>query len=179
MNVQGIERQQLILVSPGDEIVGFSPKLEAHLNGGALHRAFSVFIFNAQGEMLLQQRAASKYHFACLWSNACCSHPLRGQDTPSAALARLQFEFGFAVPLCKVCDFVYRAPDPASGLTEHEFDHVFRGEFNGHPRPNPDEISDWKWMAITDLRADLKTHPHHYTPWFQIVLEEVLRAQNS
>lgn len=171
------EPQQLILVSPGDEIVGFSPKLEAHLNGGALHRAFSIFIFNARGEMLLQQRAASKYHFACLWSNACCSHPLRGQDTPDAALARLQFEFGFQTPLEKVCHFVYRATDPQSNLTEHEFDHVFRGQWSGQPRPNPDEIANWKWMDIAKLRVDLREFPQHYTPWFQIVLDQVLRAE--
>jgi len=178
MNAERTEDQQLILVNASDEIVGYSPKVAAHQNGGTLHRAFSVFLFNAQGEMLLQQRATSKYHFACLWSNACCSHPLRGQNTPDAALQRLQFEFGFGVPLRKVCHFVYRADDPASGLTEHEFDHVFRGEFNGQPRPNPEEISDWKWINIADLRADLKSHPHHYTPWFQIVLEKVLRAEN-
>jgi len=175
MNVQRNSSPQLILVNERDEIVGYCPKLEAHQNGGVLHRAFSVFVFNARGEMLLQQRAASKYHFACLWSNACCSHPLRGEETPDAAHERLQHELGFQTPLEAVCQFVYRAEDSASGLTEHEFDHVFRGHYDGEVRPNPEEIAAWKWMSVPDLRADLRLRPQLYTPWFQIVLEQVLR----
>lgn len=179
MNVPRTERQQLILVDEHDEVVGHCFKLEAHQNGGVLHRAFSIFIFNAQGEMLLQQRAASKYHFACLWSNACCSHPLRGQQTPDAAHERLRHEFGFHTPLEPVCSFVYRADDAASGLTEHEFDHVFRGNWNDEVRPNPEEIAAWRWMSVPDLRADLETRPQLYTPWFRIVLEQVLEKELS
>lgn len=168
------EENPLILVNERDEVVGYAGKLEAHQNGGTLHRAFSVFIFNARGQLLLQRRAACKYHFAGLWSNACCSHPLRDQDVVEAAHARLQFEFGFSAPLERVCSFVYRADDACSGLTEHEFDHVFRGQWEGKPRPNPEEIGDWKWIEVADLRADVARFPERYTPWFQIVLDEVL-----
>lgn len=181
MNAPQNSRDQLILVNERDEIVGYSPKLAAHQNGGQLHRAFSVFIFNDQGQMLLQRRAAGKYHFALLWSNACCSHPVRGQEQKllEAAQKRLHHEFGFTAPIEDVCSFVYCAEDPASGLTEHEFDHVFRGQWNGQPRPNPEEIAEWKWMDIPSLRADLARHPERYTPWFQIVLEQVLRTPTA
>ncbi len=164
----------LILVNECDEVVGCAEKLQAHQNGGTLHRAFSIFIFNARGEMLLQRRAPAKYHFAGLWSNACCGHPLWGQPLEEAASARLQFEFGFRTPLQVVSSFLYRAFDAKSGLTEHEFDHVFRGQWDGQPHPNPEEIDDWKWIEVGLLRADVALHPQRYTPWFQIVLDEVL-----
>ncbi len=179
MNAPKNSPRQLILVNERDEIVGYSSKLEAHQNGGHLHRAFSVFIFNEQGQMLLQRRAQDKYHFALLWSNACCSHPLRGQDLHEAASQRLEFEFGFQAPLEHVCSFVYCASDEASGLSEHEFDHVFCGHWNGTPLPNPEEIAGWKWMDVSELRADLKRSPEAYTPWFKIVLDEVLSARKT
>ena len=176
MNAPQNSRDQLILVNEQDEVVGYSSKLAAHEGQGKLHRAFSIFIFNDRGQMLLQRRAAGKYHFALKWSNACCSHPLRGQELPESARQRLHHEFGFQTPLEWHSSFVYRAVDEVSGLTEHEFDHVFRGQWNGQPRPNPEEIAEWKWMDIASLRADLERHPERYTPWFQIVLEQVLRT---
>ena len=165
----------LILVDERDNPVGFETKLAAHQGGGRLHRAFSVFVFNDLGQMLLQRRAGGKYHFGGLWTNACCSHPRRGESTPDAARARLRQEFGLDVPLEELFSFVYRAEDPASGLTEHEFDHVFRGTFNGEPRPNPEEIGEWKWATPAELLADVKARPGAYTPWFKEIVERVLR----
>ena len=165
----------LILVDEQDRPVGFETKLAAHQNGGKLHRAFSVFIFNSRGQMLLQRRAAGKYHFGGLWTNACCSHPRRGEDTAGAAHARLRKEFGFDADLEELFSFVYRAQDPTSGLTEHEFDHVFRGRFDGEPRPDPSEIGGWKWVEPKALLDDVRTRPTEYTPWFKEVVERVLR----
>ena len=168
------ESDELILVDEQDKPVGYETKLRAHQDGGRLHRAFSIFIFNEAGEVLLQRRAAGKYHFGGLWTNACCSHPRRGQSTLDAAHLRLQEEFGFDTDLAERFTFIYRAPDPTSGLTEHEFDHVFTGRFDGEPRPNPDEIGDWKWVRPEELLADVKARPDAYTPWFRLVVERVL-----
>ncbi|HEX8463256.1 MAG TPA: isopentenyl-diphosphate Delta-isomerase, partial [Abditibacterium sp.] len=148
-------RDQVVLVNERDETLGAQSKLEAHQNGGVLHRAFSIFIFDCDGRMLLQRRADSKYHFAGLWTNACCSHPQPGEALEAAVHARLCDEFGFDVPLREVFSFVYHAHDAQSGLTEREFDHVFIGEFGGEPQPNPHEIGDWKWLSFEAVRADL------------------------
>ena len=165
---------ELILVDEHDNPVGYETKLRAHEHGGRLHRAFSVFIFNGAGEMLLQRRAAGKYHFGGLWTNACCSHPRRGQSTDEAARQRLRHEFGFDADLREVFTFTYRATDPTSGLTEHEFDHAFVGRFDGEPRPNPDEIDGWKWVGPAELLADVRARPELYTPWFGLAVERVL-----
>ena len=167
--------EEIILVDECDNPVGFETKLKAHENGGKLHRAFSIFIFDAAEKMLLQRRAKEKYHFGGLWTNACCSHPKRGETLQDAARAKLRQEFGFEVELNRIFSFVYRASDAESGLTEYEFDHVFHGEFNGEPRPNPDEIDDWKWVYLAELRADLEGNPHDYTPWFRIALPRVIQ----
>jgi isopentenyl-diphosphate delta-isomerase len=166
--------EALILVDENDEEIGVMEKLEAHQNGGALHRAFSIFIFNDAGEMLLQQRALGKYHFGGLWTNACCSHPRPGEKTPDAAQRRLQEEFGFQTPLQKLFSFLYQAHDEKSGLSEWECDHVFIGNWNGAPQPNAEEIGDWRWVTVAELSADLAQNPVHYTPWFRIALERVL-----
>jgi isopentenyl-diphosphate delta-isomerase len=173
-DVPPAESDELILVDEQDNPVGYETKLRAHEAGGKLHRAFSVFIFNATGEVLLQRRATTKYHFGGLWTNACCSHPRRGEDTPQAAHARLRHELGFDTALRKLFCFVYRASDPSSGLTEHEFDHVFVGEFDGTPRPNSDEVAEWKWIAAAELLADVRANPQTYTPWFSLVVGRVL-----
>jgi isopentenyl-diphosphate delta-isomerase len=170
----GAPADHVILVDENDRPVGTAPKLAAHLNGGALHRAFSIFIFNSDGRMLLQRRAAGKYHFGRLWTNTCCSHPREGQPLADSAHARLRHEFGFDAPLEEMFSFVYRAEDPASGLTEHEFDHVFVGRFDGRPEPNPEEIEGWEWVDRTQLLRDVASNPGRYTPWFRIVLERVL-----
>ncbi len=166
--------EELILVDMHDNPIGFETKLGAHENGGKLHRAFSIFIFDRSGKMLLQRRAKKKYHFGGLWTNACCGHPKRGEELQDAAQIRLLEEFGFHTEAKEVFSFVYRAPDAGSGLTEYEFDHVFYGEFNGEPRPNPDEIDDWKWVDPAELLADLESNAHAYTPWFKLATHRVI-----
>ena len=166
---------EIILVDENDNPVGFETKLKAHEDGGKLHRAFSIFIFDAIGRMLLQRRAKGKYHFGGLWTNACCGHPKRGETLQDAARVRLRQEFGFEAELNGIFSFVYRASDAESGLSEYEFDHVFHGEFNGEPHPNPDEIDDWKWVDLAKLRADLEGNQHDYTPWFRIAVPQVIQ----
>lgn len=170
---------ELILVDDDDNPIGFETKLRAHQDGGRLHRAFSVFIFNAAGEMLIQRRAAGKYHFGGLWTNACCSHPRRGQSTAEAAHRRLREEFGFDAPLRELFTFIYRATDPTSGLTEHEFDHVFVGRFDGEPRPNADEIDGWKWVSPEELLGDVRARAGLYTPWFGLAVERVVAERGT
>ena len=171
-----VPADHVVLVDESDRPVGWAPKLAAHEAGGRLHRAFSVFIFDSAGRMLLQRRAAAKYHFGGLWTNACCSHPGAGRAVGEAARERLRHEFGFDAPLEHLFSFVYRAEDPASGLTEHELDHVFVGRFDGRPAPNPQEIDSWQWVDPQELLADVGEHPERYTPWFRIVLERVLQS---
>jgi len=166
--------EEIILVDANDEQIGFETKLKAHQNGGKLHRAFSILIFDNAGKMLLQRRSRKKYQFRGLWTNACCSHPKRGEKLPDAAHARLRQEFGFDAELKEIFSFTYRAPDPNSGLTEYEFDHVFYGEFNDEPQPDPDEIEDWKWVDLAGLLADLESDPYDYTPWFKIAVHKVI-----
>ena len=166
--------EELILVDTHDNPIGFETKLKAHENGGKLHRAFSIFVFDGAGRMLLQRRAKKKYHFGGLWTNACCGHPRKGEDLREAAHARLWQEFGFGTETDEVFSFVYRALDAKSGLSEYEFDHVLCGEFAGKPRPDPDEIDDWKWIELAELLADLETNAHAYTPWFKIAVHQVI-----
>lgn len=164
----------IVLVDEHDRPLGTCPKLAAHQNGGTLHRAFSVFLFDATRRMLLQQRAATKYHFGGLWTNACCSHPRPGEAVIDAARRRVREELGVDVELKAVLSFVYRAQDPQSGLTEHEYDHVFVGRLEGDAAPNPAEVAGVRWVETGELLDGVKAHPERYTPWFKIVLERVL-----
>jgi isopentenyl-diphosphate Delta-isomerase len=169
----------VILVDEQDNELGLMEKMEAH-EKALLHRAFSVFIFNAVGEMLLQQRAKAKYHSGGLWTNACCSHPLPGEAVGYAAQRRLMEEMGFATQLNKVFDFVYKA-DFDNGLTEHEFDHVFTGQYDGAIAPDAAEVQDYCYKPMDAIRADIMSHPHHFTEWFKIAfpkLEEYLAARS-
>jgi len=151
--------------------IGTKGKMEAH-QLGLLHRAFSIFIFNTKGDMLLQQRAKNKYHSGGLWANACCSHPCQGQDTKEAAEKRLMEEMGFTVSITKVFDFVYKA-NFDNGLTEYEFDHVFVGTYNGEILPAADEVQDFCFMAIEEIKASIHSHPQKYTEWFKIALPKL------
>ena len=169
----------IVLVDENDVAVGTSEKLAAHVNGGTLHRAFSVFLFDAEGRMLLQQRAATKYHFGGLWTNACCSHPRSGEPVIDAARRRVREELGVDVALRHAFGFVYRAEDPVSGLTEHEYDHVFVGRFDGETAPDPAEVAGVRWVEPGALLRDVEAHPERYTPWFKIVLERVIRLPLS
>jgi isopentenyl-diphosphate Delta-isomerase len=158
--------QQVILVNEKDEEKGVAEKMEAHRKG-LLHRAFSVFVFNSKGDMLLQQRARTKYHSGGLWTNACCSHPAPGEETEKAAMRRLQEEMGFGTRLEKIFDFVYRT-DFENGLIEHEFDHVFTGEYDGKISSSSNEVMDYCYKSMTEINASLRIHPQNYTAWFRL-----------
>ena len=161
----------VILVDENDTPTGTMEKIEVHQKA-LLHRAFSVFIFNSKGEMLLQKRAANKYHSPALWTNACCSHPAPGQDTLEAATKRLQEEMGFTTSLEKVFDFIYKAPFD-NGLTEHEFDHVFTGTYNEAVSPDKEEVSDYCYKTTEQIKSSLQSHPGKYTEWFKIAFPKL------
>ena len=163
--------EKVILVDELDQEIGLMEKMEAH-EKALLHRAFSVFILNDKGEMLLQQRALTKYHCGGLWTNSCCSHPRSGESTMDAALRRLEEEMGFVVPLEKIFDFVYKAPF-LNGLTEHEFDHVFVGYYNGPVLHNPSEVENYAFRSLDRITTTLQTHPDFYTPWFHLAFPKV------
>lgn len=160
----------VILVDRNDNQIGLMPKMEAH-EKGLLHRAFSVFVFNTENELLLQQRALDKYHSPGLWTNTCCSHQREGENNIAAGKRRLQEEMGFQTDLKEVTSFIYKAPFD-NGLTEHEFDHILIGNYNDSPTPNPDEVADWKWVPLDDVALDIKQHPEKYTAWFQIIFDK-------
>ena len=167
-----LQMEQVILVDIKDIATGTMEKMEAHRKG-VLHRAFSVFIFNAKGEMLLQQRAAGKYHSGGLWTNSCCSHPRPGENTPDAAARRLKEEMGFETPLRKIFDFTYQASFD-NGLTEHEFDHVFAGVYNGEIHPDHHEVSSYCWQPMRSLENSVKKEPAKFTAWFLIAFPLIL-----
>jgi isopentenyl-diphosphate delta-isomerase len=166
-----MEAVQVILVDEKDKPVGLAEKMEAH-QLGLLHRAFSIFIFNSNGDMLLQRRALSKYHSGGLWTNACCSHPFPEEETDDAALRRLKEEMGFETKLEKVFEFYYKA-DFENGLIEHEYDHVLAGEYEGAIRINEEEVMDYCYKNIEAIRIDLQSHPEKYTAWFQIAFPKI------
>lgn len=162
--------EQVILVDEQDNQIGLMPKMEAH-EKAALHRAFSVFIFNNEGELMLQQRAADKYHSPLLWTNTCCSHQRDGETSLEAGKRRLQEEMGFTTDLKEVFWFVYKAPFD-NGLTEHELDHVMVGTFNGEPNINKEEVEAYKWMPLDAVKEDMVVNPDNYTAWFKIIFQE-------
>lgn len=163
--------EKVILVDNEDNPVGTKAKMQAHLNGD-LHRAISILIYNTKGEMLLQQRALSKYHTPGLWTNACCSHPRPGENNADAAARRLKEEMSLDTELKEVFTFVYQAHFD-NGLTEHEFDHVFFGITDKDPDINPDEACDFRWVTMARLLQDVAVNPDNYTIWFRIILQEI------
>jgi isopentenyl-diphosphate delta-isomerase len=162
---------QVVLVNENDVQIGLMPKLEAHQKG-VLHRAFSVFIFNSKGEMLLQQRAFGKYHSEGLWSNTCCSHPFPDESAHHGAARRLEEEMGIRADLQFLFSFQYHV-NLENGLTENELDHVFWGISDAFPAINTLEVSNFRYMKIKDIKADMLEHPERYTEWFKICLSEV------
>ncbi|HET9425175.1 MAG TPA: isopentenyl-diphosphate Delta-isomerase [Gemmatimonadaceae bacterium] len=166
------DAERVILVDEEDRELGSEEKLRAH-EAGALHRAVSVFLFDDQGRLLLQQRAEGKYHSAGLWSNTCCGHPRPGESAADAAARRLREEMGIACDLTPRFVFRYRA-GLDGGLTEHELDHVFTGRFTGTPSPDPREVEAWGWMSLPALAADCETSPHRYSAWLPIAVREIL-----
>lgn len=163
--------EQVILVDEQDQPIGLMEKQAAHLEPH-LHRAFSVFVFNSKGELLLQQRAFSKYHSPGLWTNTCCSHPREGETVMEAATRRLKEEMGMKCELREVYTFIYKAP-VGQGLTEHEFDHVLIGQTDETPCINTDEVASWKYTSLDDLEKDIQLQPELYTEWFKITFEEM------
>jgi isopentenyl-diphosphate delta-isomerase len=167
---KAMKEELVILVNEHDQQIGLMPKLEAH-EKGLLHRAFSVFIFNDSDELMLQQRAKGKYHSPGLWTNTCCSHQRDGETSIEAGIRRLEEEMGFTTPLQETTSFIYKAPFD-NGLTEHEFDHILIGKYNQEPKINKEEVSAWKWMALEDVKEDIKNHPERYTSWFKIIFDK-------
>ncbi|MCW3075691.1 MAG: isopentenyl-diphosphate delta-isomerase [Bacteroidetes bacterium] len=164
--------EKVILVDSNDRPIGVCEKLTAH-ETGQLHRAISVFIFNSKNQMLLQRRALTKYHSGGLWTNACCSHPKPGELTENAASRRLQEEMGInAVPLQFAFSFIYKAKLD-KGLIEHELDHVFTGKSDLVPKPDPTEVSGFKYISMAELAADLEEHPEKYTYWFKHIFDRI------
>ena len=164
--------ERVILVDRSDRELAYSEKMMAHVKGW-LHRAFSVFVFDDRGFLLLQRRAESKYHTPGLWSNTCCSHPRPGEEILHAGCRRLREEMGFSCDLSPVFSFTYRAEFP-NGLIEHELDHVLVGHWNGKPEPDPEEVSDWRWIAPDLLAAQLLRENQSFTPWFPLAYSELL-----
>ena len=162
---------EVILVDSDDREIGTCEKMEAHQQG-LLHRAFSIFIFDKQGNMLLQQRALQKYHSGGLWTNACCSHPQPGENIQHAANRRLREELGFETEINKIFDFVYRA-EFENGLIEHEYDHVFSGEYEGGILYNKDEVMDIGFKSPKQIRQELESDSARYTPWFHLAFPKI------
>lgn len=164
-----MHEEKVILVNQFDEVLGTMPKMEAH-EKAVLHRAFSVFILNEKNELMLQQRAAHKYHSPLLWTNTCCSHQRLHEENTEAGKRRLREEMGFETDLTPLFSFIYQAPFD-NGLTEHELDHVMLGYFSGEPEINPEEVASWKWMGLDAVANDLKANPNQYTAWFKIIFD--------
>lgn len=171
-----MKEEQVILVNEKNEKIGLMPKMEAH-EKALLHRAFSVFIFNNNNDLMLQQRALNKYHSPGLWTNTCCSHQRDGETNIQAGKRRLEEEMGFVADLQESISFIYKAPFD-NGLTEHEYDHVLIGKYNDEPSINLDEVASWKWMPIEAIKADIALHPDNYTEWFKIIFDKYYKHIN-
>lgn len=170
-------KEQVILVDNLDRPLGIMPKLEAHQKG-LLHRAFSVFVFNSNGELLLQQRAINKYHSSGLWSNTCCSHPFPGELVHMAAGRRLKEEMGLKCVLKPAFSFIYRS-NLDSGLIEHEYDHVFFGYSDDLPVINKTEVKDYKYLDVQLLADEIIKHPKKYTIWLRKCITDVIEYSNK
>jgi isopentenyl-diphosphate delta-isomerase len=162
--------EKVVLVDEKDKEIGIEEKIKAHREG-KLHRAFSIFIFNSKGELLLQKRAKSKYHSGGLWSNTCCSHPRPKETMEEAVKRRLKEEMGIECEVKFFDKIIYKAK--VGDLIENEIDYIFVGNFDGNPKPSKDEVEDWKWIKLNDLKNDIKKNPEKYTPWLKIILSKV------
>ena len=161
---------KVILVDINDNQVGLMPKLEAHQKG-VLHRAFSVFIFNKNVELMLQRRSLGKYHSPGLWTNTCCSHQREGESNIESGKRRLNEEMGFITELTEKTSFIYKTKFD-NGLTEHEFDHILVGYFDNSPYINSEEVDTWKWMSMDSVQDDINESPENYTAWFKIIFKK-------
>lgn len=164
--------ETVIIVNEADEVLGSEEKIRTH-EIGALHRAFSIFVFNSRGQLLLQKRASTKYHSRSLWSNTCCGHPRPNESIEQAAHRRLKEEMGFDCPLKKIFSFIYRA-ELDTNLIEYEYDHVFVGVFDHHATPNKNEVDDWRWIDILTLEKDIEENSNQYTCWLKLSLKKTI-----
>lgn len=170
------QEEQVVLVDEQCRELGLMGKMEAH-EKGVLHKAISVLIYNTTGEMLVTQRALGKYHWPGIWSNTCCSHPRQAESFSAAAHRRLREETGIETPLEELFSFVYRAQDEQTGLIEHEYDVVFRGVYDGGCAMNPEEIGDYKWYTIDELKKEIQQQPEKFSFWFKVILEEMEKRE--
>ena len=159
----------VVLVNENDEKIGLMPKMEAH-EKGLLHRAFSVFIFNRNKELMLQKRSLKKYHSPGLWTNTCCSHQRDGESNINAGMRRLKEEMGFSSELREINSFIYKVKFD-NGLIEHELDYILVGEYENDVEPNSQELDDCKWIDLDEINDDIKTNPEEYTEWFKIIMD--------
>jgi isopentenyl-diphosphate delta-isomerase len=162
--------EAVILVDVSDNTIGTMEKMEAHKKG-LLHRAFSVLLFNSNGELLIQKRSSSKYHSAGLWTNTCCSHPRPDEKIEDAIQRKLMQEMGIDAQPVFAYKFIYRI-DLENGLKEHELDHVFIGTYDGEPEINQDEAEDWKFVSLAGLNKNIKAHPENFTFWFKLITSD-------
>jgi len=170
LSIIGME-EKVVLVDENGKETGTEEKMKAHMEG-KLHRAFSIFVFNTRGELLLQRRAEKKYHSGGLWTNTCCSHPRPGEPVEKAVHRRLKEEMGFDCELKEIFSFIYKV-EFDNGLSENEYDHVFVGRFDGEPSPNSDEVDGWKWVDIEELKKNIYQNPEKYTYWLRVSIEKV------
>lgn len=168
---------EIILVDSNGKETGSGKKTDIHREG-KLHRAFSIFVFNSRGEMLLHRRNSSKYHSGGLWTNACCSHPRKGERLEDAVHRRLREEMGFDTELKEIFSFTYKVKFD-NGLFEHEYDHVFVGSFDGEPRPDPEEVEDFMWVSPDEVKRDIQKNPEKYTYWFREAIGRVMSHINK
>lgn len=163
--------KQLIIVNEKDQLLGFEEKQKCHDGKGILHRAFSVFVFNPKGELLIQKRSRFKRLWPLFWSNSCCSHPLKDEEIKKTAAQRLQEELGFTCPLEFLFKFLYRASFKDKG-SENELVHVFKGVYEGEVKPDEKEVAGWRWLSLKDLEKEIKEKPERFTPWFKSLLNK-------
>jgi len=164
-----MSEEKVVLVDKDDNQIGLMPKMEAHQKG-ILHRAFSIFLLNSDNQILLQKRSSKKYHSGGLWTNTCCSHPRDGENIINAGKRRLSEEMGINTDLIEAFKFTYKAK-LENGLTEHEYDHVLIGKYNGNPILNEDEAEDYKWVSLEEVKKDIKKNEKDYTVWFIIAFD--------
>ncbi len=171
-----MSEEKVILVDQDDNQIGIMEKMAAHQDGGSLHRAFSVFLFNKENQLLLQRRALSKYHSGGLWTNTCCSHPRPGESILEAGTRRLKEELGITCKLEEYFSFTYKA-NLDNELTEYEFDHVLIGDFAGDMALNYDEVDSIKWLTLADIKKLMIERPDDFTVWFKIAFDQVEQHQ--
>ena len=168
--------KKIILVDEKDREIGWEEKIKAHKEG-KLHRAFSIFLFNSRGEMLLQKRAKTKYHSPGLWTNTCCSHPRPNKNLEEETKRRLKEEMGINCQMKKIFSFIYKVN--LGKLMEHEFNHVFIGKFDGKPKASSEEVDDWKWINAKELKKEMRKKPEKYAYWFRLILDRVLKIYQT